>query len=248
LAHGSAIPVMRANAPKAKHGIILNFSPAYPASDSPEDILAAKRHDGFQHEWFLDPILKAQYPQIMLDVYDGYLPEIKDTDLETIAAKIDFLGVNMYTRSLVKNSKEKWLKFQNVIEDVPRTAMGWEIYPDGLEHLLIMLNENYQLPPLYITENGAAFDDIVEDGVVKDDKRIEYYKAHLQAVLNALAQGVDVRGYFAWSFMDNFEWAFGYEKRFGIVYVDFENQKRIPKNSAKWFSKFLRSKAAHLAK
>lgn len=241
LAHGSALPPMRSNAPESQHGIVLNFSPAYPASDKKEDIMAAKRQKGFQYEWFLDPILKAKYPALMLEAYQNDLPEIKPDDLTTIAAKIDFLGVNMYTRSLVKYSKDKWLNMDNVIEDVPRTAMGWEIFPDGLEQLLIDLNNDYKLPPVFITENGAAFDDKLINGRIKDQNRIDFYQGHLKAVSNAIQRGVDVRGYFAWSFMDNFEWAFGYEKRFGIVFVDFETQKRTPKDSAKWFTELLQN-------
>lgn len=241
LAHGSAIPVMRNNAPEAKHGIVLNFGPAYPATDSPKDIMAAKTYSGFQYKWFLDPLLKASYPKLMLDAYAEYLPSIQDNDLDTIAVKIDFLGVNMYTRYIIEHDENSWLNLNTVNNDAPRTAMGWEIYPDGLEHLLIYLNKEYKLPVIFITENGAAFDDVLEDGNVHDNARIDYFKGHLKAVSNAMKQGVDVKGYFAWSFMDNFEWSFGYEKRFGIIYVDFKTQERFPKDSAKWFSKFLKN-------
>ncbi|MEM7738376.1 MAG: GH1 family beta-glucosidase [Deinococcota bacterium] len=248
LAHGEAIPVMRETAPNAQHGIVLNFEPAYPATDKEEDTLAAARYEGFYFKWYLEPLLKGSYPDDMLELYDDNLPDIQSADMARMAAPLDFLGINMYTRAVVTSDPSADLQFRQVrIDEVPRTAMDWEIYPEGLEQLLVNLHNDYELPPLFITENGAAFDDILRDGEVNDNVRIDYLERHLEAVSNAIQQGVDIRGYFAWSLMDNFEWAFGYDKRFGIVHVDYDTQTRTLKNSAKWYTEMIQQQRSSAA-
>ncbi|MDZ7706205.1 MAG: GH1 family beta-glucosidase [Trueperaceae bacterium] len=245
LAHGSALPVMRANAPEAQHGIVLNFNPSYPASDDPEDVAAARRLDGMFNRWYLDPVLKGRYPD---DIWQGYgsdVPDVHDGDLEVMSGPIDFLGVNYYSRAVLAHDPDgDWPNLRGVSFDAERTDMGWEVYPEGLSDLLRRLEHDYDLPPVYITENGAAYPDKVDDGEVRDEDRISYIRRHLEAVSDAMAHGVDVRGYFAWSLMDNFEWAFGYSKRFGLVYVDYETLQRIPKHSAHWYRDYIEQQKA----
>lgn len=179
----------------------------------------------------------------MLDeLPDDWAPEIQPGDLEIIHQPLDFLGVNYYTRltySAPKSNDEFYFEHEHLY---PRTDIGWEIYPKALTELLVSLNEKYQLPPVFITENGASIADTIEDGVVNDVDRVAYYHSHLNAVNDAITQGVDIQGYFAWSLMDNFEWAEGYLKRFGIVYVDYETQKRTIKQSGYAYKELITSR------
>ena len=238
LAHGAALPVMRENAPGAQHGVVLNFTPSYPVSGDPQDERAARLFDGFFNRWFLEPLVQAAYPEDMWEVYGEDVPEVHAGDLATISAPLDFLGVNYYSRAVTAHDPDgEPPRFKGVSVGGEHTDMGWEVFPQGLTDLLVRLDKDYpNLPPLLITENGAAYPDRLESGEVKDDNRIQYLKTHLGAVAEAMARGADVRGYFAWSLMDNFEWAFGYDKRFGLVYVDYETLERIPKASAKWYT------------
>ena len=236
LAHGLAIPILRRNAVNSKHGIVLNFTPAYPVNDSAKDV--ADFADEYNH-WFIKPIMKGKYPQSVYQHYIDVMPTIEDGDMSIINAKIDFLGVNNYSRSVIDQDGQYPNYKQVHLSDVERTHIGWEVYPEGLFKLLTDLNQNYKLPPIYITENGAAVDDQVVDGAVEDEQRCRYYQNHLSSVDQAIRKGVDIRGYFAWSLMDNFEWSEGYKMRFGIVHVDYVTQKRIPKRSAIWFKEFL---------
>ncbi|NOK62524.1 MAG: beta-glucosidase [Chloroflexi bacterium AL-W] len=243
LAHGAALPVMRANAPNAQHGIVVNLTPMYPHSDSAEDVALAQQINGFVNRWYLDPLFLGNYPEEAWEAYGEHVPQTQDGDLAIMSAPLDFLGVNYYSRGLVAyDESEPWPHAQHIkLEDAEYTDMGWEVFPEGLTNLLVQIHNDYILPPIYITENGAAYPDELNDDQVHDQARTHYYETHLQAVQNAMQQGVDVRGYFAWSLMDNFEWAFGYTKRFGIVYVDYETQARIPKDSAKWFKELLKT-------
>ncbi|HHY80170.1 MAG TPA: beta-glucosidase, partial [Thermoanaerobacter sp.] len=232
LSHGEAVKAFREmNIKGSKIGITLNLTPAYPASEKEEDKLAAQYADGFSNRWFLDPIFKGNYPEDMMELYSKIIGEfdfIKEGDLETISVPIDFLGVNYYTRSIVKYNEDSMLKAENVPGPGKRTEMGWEISPESLYDLLKRLDREYAKLPIYITENGAAFkDEVTEDGRVHDYERIEYIKEHLKAAAKFIGEGGNLKGYFVWSLMDNFEWAHGYSKRFGIVYVDYETQKRI---------------------
>lgn len=242
LAHGLALPVLRQNTPGAEHGIVLNLKQIYPESESPEDRAAAERFDGFHNLLYLEPLFRGRYPQGLWDDLSGYAPVIKEGDLDIMSAPLDFLGVNYYTPEFVEHAPEgEWPNARSVEHpEAEKTAMGWEVYPQGLTDLLLRVNKDYGVP-LYVTENGAAYPDPdkLAGDELRDEARVDYYQRHLKAVQNALEQGVDVRGYFAWSLLDNFEWAFGYEKRFGIVHVDFETQQRTLKDSAKWYRGFV---------
>lgn len=241
LAHGLAMPVLRKNAPNSMHGIVFNAWPAYPATE--EDSYAAALSEAESHHWFIDPVLKGEYPQIVQERYPHDMPMILEGDMEIISAPIDYLGMNYYSRNVVRLNSEGFA--EKVEQDAEKTYIGWEMYPQGLTDLLERMKERYpNLPPVYITENGAAGNDSVEDGEVNDTQRVKYFQTHLEAVDNAIKAGVDVRGYFAWSLMDNFEWAFGYEQRFGIVHVDYETQTRTLKQSAKAYQAMLIERAA----
>jgi beta-glucosidase len=230
LAHGLAMKVLNAKSPNTLNGIVLNFTPCYPNTDSLEDINAAKFADDYFNQWYIKPIFDAQYPDILTQLPQAHHPEIHEGDLEIISHPIDFLGVNYYTRAVYQaDSKEVFSQIN--LSNVPLTDMGWEIYPQGFSDLLISLNEKYTLPPIYITENGAAMPDQIDDNVVNDQTRVDYYNSHLNSVDYAINKGVNIKGYFAWSLMDNFEWAEGYLKRFGIVYVDYKTQVRTIKAS-----------------
>jgi len=240
LSHGEAVKAFREmNIKGSEVGITLNLTPVYPASEKEEDKLAAQYADGFSNRWFLDPIFKGNYPQDMMELYSKIIGEfdfIKEGDLETISVPIDFLGVNYYTRNIIKYNENSMLKAENVPGPGKRTEMGWEISPESFYDLLKRLDREYTKLPIYITENGAACkDEVTEDGRVHDDERIEYIKEHLKAAAKFIEEGGNLKGYFVWSLMDNFEWAHGYSKRFGIVYVDYETQKRILKDSAWWY-------------
>ena len=240
LAHGLAMPILRSHAPNADCGIVLNLSQIYPDSDKDVDIEAAERFDVFNNLLYLEPLFHARYPKAILDNFSEQMPEIHAGDLETIAAPLDFLGENYYNPAYIKHDdSQPWPHIGWV--DHPhaeKTAMGWEVYAQGLSDMLVRLHKDYEIP-LYVTENGAAYDDVLQGDSVHDQGRLSYYQRHLEATSVAIEQGADVRGYFAWSLMDNFEWAFGYDKRFGIVHVDYETQERTLKDSAKWYRDFV---------
>jgi beta-glucosidase len=237
LAHGLGLEVLRGgrHAARQQVGITLDVSPVAPATDSPADIEAARRSDVDSHVLFLDPILRGTYP-IPLDA-------VQDGDLAVIAAPIDFLGINYYRRILVQEGPSG--EPMTVLpEGVPVTSVNWPVQPDGLREVLVDLKSAYDLPPVYITENGAAYDDVpTADGTVDDPERVDYLRNHLAALRTAIAAGVDVLGYFVWTLLDNFEWAEGYAKRFGIVHVDFRTQARTPKTSAGWLGQVARANA-----
>jgi beta-glucosidase len=235
LGHGLAADVLRSGSPEAKVGITIDLVAFHPLTDAPDDRAAVTRSDGSRNRWILDPVLRGAYPQDLLEVYEPILPPIEDGDLRTIAAPLDFLGVNYYTRSVVRADPAGGPPVTVEDDDVERTAMGWEVYPDGLYELLVRLRGEYELPPLYVTENGAAYADRRKNGTVHDPQRISYVERHLAAIERAIADDVPVRGYFLWSLLDNFEWAFGYSRRFGIVYVDYETLERVPKASYHWY-------------
>lgn len=242
LAHGLALPVLRENDPSSQKGIVANIGRGTPNSDSAEDRRAAQLFEIQHNAWILDPLLKGAYPEALFELWPGTEPLILDGDMQIISAPLDFLGINYYFRTNVASDGAHG--FTEVpLEGVERTQMGWEVYPDGLRDLLIGFSHEYaNLPPVYITENGMASDDTVIDGRVNDTQRISFLKRHLAAVDEAIKAGVDIRGYFLWSLMDNFEWAFGYERRFGIVHVDYVTQKRTIKRSAELVSQFLKER------
>jgi beta-glucosidase len=244
LAHGRATEILRSRA-GAQVGIAIDLVALHPASDSEADLAATRAADGFRNRWFLDPVLKGEYPADMLETFAAWLPKVRGGDMPTIAAPLDFLGINYYSRNIVRAGGTAHQYATVTAEGAPHTAMGWEVYPDGLLELLLRLQDDYELPSIAITENGAAYDDArAADGTVDDPERIEYLRGHIDAVGRALAAGVPVDGYFVWSLLDNFEWALGYTKRFGIVYVDFETLERVPKASARWYRDRVRGDAA----
>lgn len=232
LAHGLAMNVLRKHVPATESGIVLNFTPFYPATDSPADVAATNLAHIHFNDWYIRPVLEGQYPTLINELPDAYRPEVVEGDLDIIAAPIDFLGVNYYTRARVRDDGSEDPCQLPPPDGCEKTAMGWEVYPDGLEDLLLQLHRDYSLPPLIITENGLASDDHLVNGEVNDTQRIRYLQSHMDAVTRAVEQGVTITGYFVWSLMDNFEWALGYEKRFGIVYVDYASQQRTLKASA----------------
>jgi len=249
LGHGLAASAIRARRAEAEVGITLNLGAVWPATDAAADVDAARRTDGLTNRLFLDPLLLGRYPaDVRADLAAitdfGF---VRPGDLEVISAPLDLLGINYYRGSMVAGGEPPAQPGPAVfpgsehVRPVPRglptTAMDWEIDPAGMTQTLRMVADNYPAVPLYVTENGAAFDDKVgPDGEVDDPQRVDYYATHLRACHEAIEAGVPLRGYFAWSLLDNFEWAYGYEKRFGLVYVDYQTQQRIPKSSARFFA------------
>jgi len=229
LAHGLAMKVLAKNSPNTLNGIVLNFTPCYPESNSQEDKQASDFADDYFNQWYIKPLFDGEYPAIMAELPKEHHPEIFEDDMAIISHSLDFLGVNFYTRAIYRADADE--HFFQIEPPEPRTDIGWEIYPKAFTELLVSLNDKYSLPAVYITENGAAMADKLVDGVVNDLDRIDYYHNHLNAVNDAIEQGVQIDGYFAWSLMDNFEWAEGYSKRFGIVYVDYDTQVRTVKAS-----------------
>ena len=238
LSHGMALQAMRGLGLATAMGIVLNLSPIYPASDDPQDVAKAKLDDGLILRLYMDALFKGFYPQDVIEHLGADAPPEQPGDLATIAQPNDFLGVNYYTRNF-SSCGNPWdvASTGNTVTD-----MGWEVYPQGLTELLCRLHADYQPLRLWVTENGAAFKDHLVNGEVDDAQRLAYIRDHIAATHDAMAQGVPVGAYFAWSLMDNFEWASGYAKRFGLVHVDFETQKRTFKNSALWYQKFLSGK------
>lgn len=237
LSHGRAVDVLRTSA-DTKVGITLDLIPMHPFEDTEADRDAVRQEDGSRNRWFLDPVLRGEYPPDVLERWAAILPAIADGDMQTIGARIDFLGVNYYRRNVVR-ADETGLPVVVEPEDVERTAMGWEVYPEGLLELLVRLHEKYDSPPLYVTENGAAFDDTRSNGTVDDPERTSYIARHVDAMARAIERDVPLSGYFVWSLLDNFEWTRGYSKRFGIVYIDFDTLERVPKASYGWYRDFI---------
>ncbi len=256
LSHGLAVPILRKYAPNAKVGITLNLVPGYPASPSVADADATRHFDGFFNRWYLDPVRGKGYPPDMVADYralgrlpaEGPLPFLFPGDLEAIATPIDFLGINYYSRAILRS--DKLPEAENAPRTIPepgpevRTDIGWEVYPDGLAVLLRRVAADLPGIPLVITENGASWATPPgDDGVVHDTGRLEYFRTHLAVCADAVAEGVPLTGYFAWSLMDNFEWAYGYAQRFGLVWVDFTTQQRVPKDSARFYADVMRTRA-----
>jgi beta-glucosidase len=241
LSHGWTVQAIRRVAPDAQLGIVLNLHHAYAHSSSPEDEAAAWQVDGEGNRWFLDPIFRGSYPADLLERNAIVAPLVRDGDLDAIAAPLDFLGVNNYFRFLVSAGADGPQFVRN--PEAQYTEMGWEVYPDGLYHLLTRVVADYAPPAIYVTENGAAFGDVrVHDGAVHDPERVAYLRTYIDAVARAVADGAPVKGYFVWSMFDNFEWAHGYSKRFGLVYIDYPTLERVPKDSFYWYRDLLASR------
>lgn len=243
LSHGEAVKAYRKTGLSGKIGITLNHTPAEAASASLQDQLAANNYDGWMNRWFLDPVFKQSYPVDMINLYHQEMDFIQEGDLATIGQAIDFFGINFYHSAVVEYAPDHPLFYRMADMDVKKTAMGWPITPQGLDTIITRIRKDYTDLPIYITENGAAFDDVVsDDGSVQDTDRVEYLDAHLKTVVKMNQKGLNVAGYYLWSFMDNFEWAYGYDKRFGIVYVDFESLERTPKASFYRYQEIIRDR------
>ncbi len=235
LSHGLALQAIRAQGSKTRLGIVLNLSPMHSATDSEQDCAQTVLEDGKLVRWYMDPLFKGCYPSDVLEHLGVDAPRIQAGDMAAIATPMDFMGVNYYSRSVI-SAAGAW---ENKQSGLPLTEMGWEVYPEGLTELLVRLHTDYRVPPMYVTENGGAFNDTVQDGRVHDVDRLEYVARHIEAVAQAMRRGVRMEGYMVWSLLDNFEWASGYAKRFGIVHVDFQTQKRTLKDSAIWYADML---------
>jgi len=243
LSHGQAIPVIRANSAGAEVGITLSLHPIKAASDSAEDQAALQRHDGVRNRWFLDPLFGRGYPEDTLALFGADAPKVQSSDLDAIATKTDFLGVNYYFPEEVRHSETGGPAKTELVhrEGVERTAFGWEVSPQGMVDLLTRVQRDYSPDKVMLTENGSTFEDtLLPNGTVADAERNRYLQRHLDALRVAMKQGVPVRGYFAWSLLDNFEWAEGYLRRFGLAYVDYATQARILKDSGRWYARFLK--------
>ena len=231
LSHGLALQALRAEGATARLGIVLNMAHQMPLTDSEADRAQARLDDARGRRWYADPLFRGEYPAEVLAELGADAPATEPGDMEIIATPMDYIGINYYSRALSSASGP----IEARDKPYPKTAMGWEIYPDGLRELLLTMHRDYRLPPTYITENGGAFPDPTVDGRVHDADRIDYLATHIAAVGQALAAGVPMAGYMVWSLMDNFEWASGYAKRFGIVHVDYATLQRTPKDSALWY-------------
>ncbi|MFI8420699.1 GH1 family beta-glucosidase [Streptomyces sp. NPDC085479] len=243
LGHGLATAALRAAVPGARVGLVTNHSTVEPASSSPEDLAAARRMDGHSNRWWLDPVYGRGFPADMRELYGVDLPE-KPGDLETIAAPLDWHGLNYYFPVTVADDPEGPVPYAREVRlpDVPRTGMDWQIEAAGLESLLLRLTEEYGVRELYVTENGSAFPDTVApDGAVHDPDRTRYLEQHLAACASAVRKGAPLAGYYAWSLLDNFEWAYGYDKRFGLVHVDYATQRRTMKTSGRRYADLIRT-------
>ena len=232
LAHGVGMSRLRGKG-MDNCGIVLNFEYAQPDTDSPADIKAAATQDALYNRWFIEAVTKGTYPAEALDGLAPHMPDAWQDDMAEISQPIDFLGVNYYTRNTIAADPDAaWPHQKSVTGPLEKTQMGWEVYPDGLHHFLTRAARDYVGDlPIYVTENGMAWDDKVENSAVYDPARTQFVSDHFLAAKRAIADGANVQGFFYWSLLDNYEWAFGYEKRFGMIHVDFETLQRTPKAS-----------------
>jgi len=249
-AHASAVQAYRAVG-KHQIGIVVNLEPKHPASDSPEDLAATARADAYMNRQFLDPVFLGRYPEEMREVFGDAWPDHPASDLEHIRQPIDFVGVNYYTRRVTQNDPSALPVQASWVQQRQHTYTEtcWEVYPQGLADVLLGVRQRYGPIPLYVTENGAAFYDpptLGPDGI-QDPLRVDYLREHLRVVQRLVADGLDLRGYYVWSLLDNFEWSLGYSKRFGIVHVDYATQRRTPKASARFYAEVIRSQGAALS-
>ena len=248
-AHGAAVQAYRA---EGRHdiGLVVNIEPKYPASDSPGDLAATRRAHAYMNEQYLHPALLGRYPDELAEIFGDAWPQVSDADMRQIRQPIDFIGINYYTRAVTRADDSWPLRAGSVRQPLGTyTETGWEVFPQGLTDTLVWFRDTYGDLPIYVTENGAAFFDppVAEGGRVRDPLRIDYLRKHLRAIHDAIAAGVDVRGYMAWLLLDNLEWSLGYSKRFGIIHVDYGTLERTPKDSARWFSGIIGSHGRALA-
>jgi beta-glucosidase len=236
------VPLIRRNVPGAQVGITLSLHPIIGATDSAADAAAVVRHDGLRNRWFLDPLHGRGYPADVLELLGAHAPQEQPGDQQAIATATDFLGINYYFPEVVADDPAGGPGRTRVVErhGVERTAFGWEVSPEGMVTLLDRVQRDYAPSQVYLTENGSTYDDVVlPDGRIEDAQRRSYLARHLDAAKTALAHGVPLKGYFAWSLLDNFEWAEGYVRRFGLTYVDYATQQRTLKASGRWYAQFL---------
>jgi beta-glucosidase len=237
--HAKAVQAYRAVG-RHQVGLVVNIEPKYPASQSAADLAATERADAYMNRQYLDPVMLGRYPDEMREIFGEAWPEWPAKDMELIREPIDFLGINYYTRNVVQNDDKAWPVRACAVrqKQATYTETGWEMFPQGLTDTLVWIKQRYGAIPQYVTENGAALFDppVAEDGRIDDPLRVAYFRDHLGAIAEAIRQGVDLRGYFAWSLLDNLEWSLGYSKRFGIVHVNFETQERTPKASARYYA------------
>jgi len=248
--HGKAVQAYRAIG-KHQVGLVVNIEPKYPASTTAHDLAATRRAEAYMNRQYLDPVFHGRYPEEMAEIFGEAWPEWPQHDFDLIRQPIDFLGINYYTRNVVRHDETSYpLKAVPVRQkQATYTETGWEVFAQGLTDTLSWIRKRYGDIPQYVTENGAAFYDppAASGGRVADPLRIDYYRSHLRAVHAAIRQGVDVRGYFAWSLLDNLEWSLGYSKRFGLVHVNFETLERTPKDSARFYAEVIATQGAALA-
>jgi len=248
-AHGAAVTAYRAQG-RHRIGIVVNLEPKYAASDDPADRAAVERADAYMNLQYLDPVLLGRYPESLREVFGEAWPRWPDDDFKAIAQPVDFIGINYYTRSVTRFDATAWPLQASAVRQkhATHTETGWEVYPQGLADVLLRVKARYGNPPVYITENGASFYDppAALDGRIHDPLRIDYLRRHLGIIHAALKAGADIRGYFAWSLLDNFEWAHGYSKRFGLVHVNFQDQVRTPKDSARFYASVIASRGRAL--
>lgn len=248
-AHAMAVRAYRAEG-KHRIGLVVNLEPKYPASQSAEDLAATARADAYMNRQYLDPVFLGRYPAELEEIFGEAWPQWPQEDYALIREPLDFLGINYYTRSVTCCDPRAWpLKAASVRQkQATYTEIGWEVFPQGLRDILVWVKERYGNPPVYITENGAAFYDppTVAGDQLSDPLRVDYLRRHLRGVSDAIQAGCDVRGYFAWSFLDNLEWSLGFSKRFGIVHVDFDTQRRTPKASARFYSQVIATHGSSL--
>ncbi len=239
LAHGLGVDAIRSERPNLPAGIVINAHSIYPGSDGEADKAAAERAFDFHNGVFFGPIFKGEYPESFMSALGHRMPEIEDGDMATISRPLDWWGLNYYTPMRVSDDKTPGAEYPATVNAKPvsdvKTDIGWEVFAPALGQLVETLNARYDLPDCYITENGACYNIDVEDGVVDDQPRLDYIAEHLSVTADLIAKGYPMRGYFAWSLMDNFEWAEGYKMRFGIVHVDYETQVRTVKKSGHWY-------------
>lgn len=248
-AHGAAVRAYRATG-RHQIGLVVNLEPKEPASDDPEDVAACKRVDAYMNRAYLDPVLLGTHPPEMPEVFGPAWNAVAAEDLASVHEPLDFLGINYYTRAVVQHDDDGLPARASSVRQrgAPYTETGWEVHSPSLTRVLRWVRDRYGPIPLYVTENGAAFADpsAASGPTVEDPLRVDYYREHLRAVREARASGVDVRGYFAWSLLDNYEWSHGYSKRFGLFHVDFTSQRRTPKTSADFYRRVIASRGAVL--
>ena len=248
-AHGAALAAYRATG-KHQIGTVVNLEPKYPASNDPEDIAATNRADAYMNRQYLDPLFRGSYPDELVEMFGEAWPKFPSSDFEAIRQPIDFLGINYYKRAVTRHDPGQRIERASHVRqpDAIRTELDWEVYPEGLTDTLVWVKERYGDLPLYVTENGACFYDppAALGEVVEDPLRVHYLRQHIGAVGEAIRRGVDMRGYFVWSLLDNYEWSQGYSKRFGIVHVNYATQQRTIKRSGRYYKEVIKSNGTKL--